>query len=690
MLRKKIVLSLVLSATLAVANETMLPTINIIGEGASSIYKIAGSTTLITQETLEETQPLSLQDALKKTPGIHAVETDGYGFYPRITIRGIGSDMSKKVLLLEDGAPIALGPYTDPAAYYHPPVQRMERIEVLKGSGSLAHGPSTIGGAINYITKQPKDGANIVFGAGNFGYKSLLAEYGVVVDNYSFSLSALKKEGDGWRDMPFNATDVVLKGAVALDDNNIIGIKLTHYEHDASHTYLGLTQKEYEADYKQNKAKNDMMFLKRDSIDLTHEYMHDDFSIKTLAYYNKAVRDWWRENFTFDAVSGENSMNGDADGRLREFEVMGLDSRLSLEYALFGIENQLDTGVRLHNETMQNQRVRALAPYIYETDTTYTAGSYLNGYREDDKRSANALAFFMENRFQITDATSITPGFRVESYEQKREINTWNGTVVGTTTKTDNTEFIPGIGITHAIDTSAILFAGVHKGFAPPRVQDAVSNSGDAIELDAERSTNYEIGIRGNTEKINYELTLFRLDFKNQIVQASQSGGAGTQGTNAGETLNQGVELSANGDLGLGFHIGGNYTYLETAKLNSKRILGGIDRNGNRLTYAPKHLLNLMAGYKEKSWGTGIGYSYVSEQFADLENTAIASADGKKGIIPSYALWDFNAWYVVNKNAKLNLALKNLTDEKYIASRAPEGIMPGMGMNAQASLKISF
>jgi len=684
---KKIVLSIsasVLLSPLIYAETLKLPTINVIEESEALLSHIPGSSTLISKEKLEETKPLSIQDALKKTPGVHAVETDGYGFYPRITIRGIGSDMSKKVLLLEDGAPIALGPYTDPAAYYHPPVERMERIEILKGSGSVAHGPSNIGGVVNYITKQPQDGANIVMSAGNFGYKSLLGEYGVVEDTYSFSISALKKSGDGWRDMPFDAQDAVIKGAVVLNDNHTLGIKLTHYEHDASHTYLGLTQKEYEEDYKQNRAKHDKMFLKRDSVDLTHEYFSDGgFGLKTLAYYNKASRDWWRQNNTFNALTGYNEMGADSDGRLREFEVMGIDSRAFFEYQFWGIENSAEAGVKLHKETMGNKRGRTADPYTYAIDTSYTSGNYLNGVREDDRRKAQAVTLFAQNTFYLTDATTITPGFRVETYEQKREINSWNGDPTQRSTKTDNTEFIPGIGMTHEFSGEATVFAGVHKGFAPPRVADAINTDGDAIELEAERSTNYELGLRGKIKRAEYEITYFRLDFENQIAQSSDSGG---QLTNAGETLNQGLELSGAVELGAGFGMGGNYTYLHTAEIKSNNE----GRAGNRMSYTPKHLLNLTAGYKEESWGAGIGYAYVSEQFSDFDETVAGSDNGKKGIIPSYGLWDINGWYRINKNAKIDFAVKNLTDEKYIASRAPGGINPGMGLNAQVGLKISF
>ena len=362
---------------------------------------------------------------------------------------------------------------------------------------------------------------------------------------------------------------------------------------------------------------------------------------------------------------------------------MGIDSRANFDFETLGIEHNAELGIKLHQETMKNKRGRTADEHTYAVDTSYTAGSYLNGIRENDTREAEALTLFAQDRLHLGENTTLTPGFRVEKYEQTRKIDSWNGSATAISAKTDNTEFIPGIGATHKFAKEATLFAGAHKGFAPPRVADAIDNDGEAVALDAERSTNYEVGLRGRTEKTNYEVAFFRLDFKNQIAPSSESGG---QLTNAGETLNQGLELSGDIDLGAGFALNGNYTYLETAEIKSNNE----GKAGNRLNYTPEHLLNLMANYKEKDWGTGIGYSYVSEQFSDFDETKVGSADGKTGIIPSYNLWDVNAWYVLNKNAKLNLAIKNLTDEKYIASRAPGGINPGMGLNAQASLKVSF
>jgi Fe(3+) dicitrate transport protein len=671
---------MILQTSMSASEPVVLPAINIIGD-TKTLDDIPGSGEIIDSKKLEQTQPLSTQDALRRIAGVHVVDTEGYGFYPRITIRGIGSDMSRKVLLLEDGAPIALGPYTDPSAYYSPPVERMDRIEVLKGSGSLAFGPSTIGGAINYITRNP-EGGRIKVSGGTDNYRNMLAEYGGTWGDTTASVSVLHKQGDGWRDMPFEITDVVLKAGTAIDNKNFVGIKLTRFDQEATHTYLGLTEKEYEQNYQQNKAQNDKMYVKRDSIDLNHEYDFGSGSWKTLAYWNTATRDWWRENFSFNAGTGENVLTGQEQGRLREFDVMGIDSRVTFAHETFGIKNDTELGIRYHQEEMGNRRTN-----------NGLAGSHTmtNPLREDDTRTGDAIALFAQNQFHITDETTITPGLRVESYELTREIRTWNSIAVGTTTKTDNTEFIPGIGITHKLNPSTALFAGAHKGFAPPTVADAVSNNGVSRDLDAEESVNYEIGIRGKLEKGNYEATAFRLDFKNQIVSTTESGGSGSSPlTNAGETLNQGVELSADWRFDNGMTLAGNYTWLADAKLDSTRLIGGINRNGNRLTYAPEHLINAQLGYDTSRWNANVGYSYISEQYADLENTATGTADGKAGIIPSYSIWNLNARVKLNNSIDLFGAIRNITDEKYIASRAPEGIFPGLGRMMEFGIEGRF
>ena len=63
------------------------------------------------------------------------------GVVPNIGIRGLNPDRSEKLLILEDGVPAGLAPYSVNAAYYVPPIERMARVELLKGSGQILYGP---------------------------------------------------------------------------------------------------------------------------------------------------------------------------------------------------------------------------------------------------------------------------------------------------------------------------------------------------------------------------------------------------------------------------------------------------------------------------------------------------------------------------------------------------------------------
>ena len=194
-------------------------------------------------------------------------------------------------------------------------------------------------------------------------------------------------------------------------------------------------------------------------------------------------------------------------GAKRTFEMVGVDSRLELNHDSFGIKNETEIGVRLHTESRLNQTVSSF------TDENARNGA-LTGNQDSH---ANSVAFYGQNRFILNDRFAVTPGLRVESYTQK-DVNLFNG--VGG--KASNTELVPGIGATWQVSPQAQVFAGAHRGFSPAMMAASIVGGVDQ-RLDAERSTNVEIGVRGTVDRVRYEATAFQMDFSNQIVNASAS-----------------------------------------------------------------------------------------------------------------------------------------------------------------------
>ena len=158
--RQSTVLSFAVAATLLAASVRaddgaapgeLEPVITVIGDRIR-LDTIPGSATLLDAEVLTESRVFTINEAMRKVPGIVARDEEGFGLRPNLGVRGLNPTRSSKMLLLEDGIPIAYAPYGDNASYYHPPVNRFERIEVLKGSGQIAFGPHTVGAVVNYIT----------------------------------------------------------------------------------------------------------------------------------------------------------------------------------------------------------------------------------------------------------------------------------------------------------------------------------------------------------------------------------------------------------------------------------------------------------------------------------------------------------------------------------------------------------
>jgi Fe(3+) dicitrate transport protein len=344
------------------------------------------------------------------------------------------------------------------------------------------------------------------------------------------------------------------------------------------------------------------------------------------------------------------------------------------------------------------------------------------GLKEDNRRENQAYSAFLQNRLFAGD-WSFTPGIRVEHVRYERTnllpVTGIPGPVSG---RTSLTELIPGFGVTYTPSEAATLFAGVHRGFAPPRTEDIISNTtGGVVELDAELSWNYEVGIRSRVHSgAQVEATVFRMDFSNQIIPASLAGGTGATLTSAGRTLHQGLEVAARLDgAGLfasshNLYFRGAYTYLPTARFEGSRFVyvgtGGSDvagkvydaqdasgsRNqisvaGSRLPYAPKHLLSATLGFAS-AFGvdTRLEAVYVGPQFGDALNTSVLVADGQQGRVGGYTIWNAAVNYTLAPiRTTLFVTVKNLMDKVYVVDRV-RGIIPGSPRLVQAGFTQRF
>ncbi|GHG72765.1 TonB-dependent receptor [Alishewanella longhuensis] len=656
--------------------KNITPSIEVIrvkGQQQSHRFDETGAVILIDRQQIEQVQPLSTEDVLRRVPGVNIKGEEETSIVANFGIRGLSAGESKS-LLLEDGVPVAPGLFIGNDRYFNTRIQRVESVEVLKGSASLRYGPSTIGGVVNYITKTPDDGVQLSARAGSFNMRELSVEAGAKnpSEDAFVGVVATTAKSDGFMDKGYDMSDVMVKAGMAISDKQKVGVKFACHENEANISYRGILLADYVNGERYNPAPDDWYLTDRTAVDLNHELVFDNNAkLNTLVYWSNTTRDYWRYDVNTAAsnAAGRWVYTDNLTGNNRSFERLGIESRLSFDQQLFGYAAATEFGLRLMQEESNDTRIRA----------TRAADRSGNNDRHIID-SATSAAGYLQSRLQISDAFAITPGLRVESYEQKREILTQNGA----NAKTTNTEFLPGVGATYELTDSAQLYGGVYRAFSPASNGVALDGLTDQ-QLDGERSVNYEAGVRGTAGAVSYEVSAFYMDFANQVVTGNSD--PNLSQSNAGETEHTGMEFVFNYNLGGGFRLDTNATWVPTSEFKTG------DNAGKRIPYAPKLLANVALSYSAEAFSVALTAHHRGEQYADPTNIEAIPTNAAGGIwgglLPAYTVYDLLAQYTVFDGLTVYGSVKNLADKNYI-SGLRQGIYVGPERSVEAGFRYRF
>ncbi len=711
--------------------ELSMPQITVIGHSPDQFERIPGSATSVTRKKIDRIQPVSGHEVFRKISGINAVDEEGVGLRANIGVRGMDPSRSRSVLMMEDGVPVALAPYGEPEMYYTPPMDRMEGVEVVKGSGSIKYGPQTFGGVVNYITPDPPSERNtdLHLRGGQGSYFTGRINHGNSIGDAGYNVNVLHKQGNEVGLLNFGLTDINSKLKISLNDNSILGAKVGIYDELSNSTYVGLPQQMYETgnyDFT-HPAPDDQLQIRRYSGSISHDYYFTpDTHLQTTVYGYTTTRDWSRQDFhnvpeegtDYERIIGNPDVDGGAlyflettGNRNRSFDVFGVEPRFNSNFEFAGMNQEFDAGARYMFERAYEKRING-------TVINPSSGDL----RDDETRTGQAISAFLQNRTYLTDQLSVTPGIRMEYFTYERDVSRVGYENVDIYQQDALLEWIPGVGLNYNYADRSSVFAGVHRGFGPPRLKDAISvgqMDDDNLspeesfilqteELDAERSWNYEIGTRSTfTDGLDIELTGFYLDFSNQVIPVAEAaagqGVAGASGlTNGGATRNYGIESGLNLDLGMltgnrnlpAFEFSSTFT---NATFSEDRFVDDdgetVNVKGNRLPYSPAFMATASI-IQQFDFGLelNLNSTYTGRQYGDALNRETPSVDGREGMIDSHFLLDATATYQLPglAGASLTVSVKNMLDERYIVSRRPQGIRLGMPRFITAGIDWNF
>jgi iron complex outermembrane receptor protein len=149
-----------------------------------SLSRTAASVFVITQEDIHRSGATNLPDLLRMVPGVNVFQINANTW--AISIRGFNQRYSDKVLVMIDGRSVYTPAFSDVFwEQLSPPLENIERIEVVRGPGGSVWGANAVNGVINIITKSAKDtkGGLVSAMAGERSTSAGLLQYGADAGN---------------------------------------------------------------------------------------------------------------------------------------------------------------------------------------------------------------------------------------------------------------------------------------------------------------------------------------------------------------------------------------------------------------------------------------------------------------------------------------------------------------------------
>lgn len=690
----------------SVAEEIVeLDGLDIIG-GKVALEALPGSGAVLDAADLEKFHYTDINRVLAEVPGVYVRSEDGYGLRPNIGIRGAAGERSQRITLMEDGVLIAPAPYAASAAYYFPTTGRMAGIEVLKGPAAIANGPYTVGGAINLkSTPIPDDefAGRIVQELGSDNAYRTHGWVGGSGEQFGWLVEGHTQATDGFSDIDrfgsqtgFDKDDLMVKLRWNTDPAAEIyqqfDLKLQYAQEDSDQSYVGLTDRDFGSDRRYGLTHMDNMRNQFKGVTLGHLLDVDGLQVKSQAYYHEYHRNWYKVDKIagmslgsfFDCANAGAACATDAqailDGRAaaavdvkgnnRYYQSKGVQSRISKELELAGMQHALELGLRYH----EDQEVRQQYKDYFEQGADGSLSWSRRSHEDKRVQRARAWSWYLTDAITYGDLT-LTPGVRFEDYRVGRRHD-------GKDDQHD-TETLLGLGALYRVNEEWSLLAGVHEGFSPTATPGA----------DVERALNYELGARFDNGLVKAEVVGFYSDYENLLGTCTASTGAncdpGDQ-YNGGEVEVQGIEARAAWSLveaeGYSLPVSLSWTWTESdfKTAFSNDFFGDVQK-GDALPSLPEHQAVLSLGYRNDN---GFAADLRTSWF---DSTCSQASCGRFEKIDSYYSVDLATRYALDAQTEFYLNVLNLTDNTDdIIARQPAGARGQMPRSLVVGVSYDF
>lgn len=635
------------------------------------IKEEAQSINVVTQQTLDDYQVRSLNDAMKFVSGVSQGNTLG-GSRDSLVKRGFGTNDDGSIL--RDGVRSNLG---------HNFSATTERVEVLKGPASLLYGALEPGGLVNVISKKPEYTQSTTLSGSAYsegGGTMALDTTGPLGDTgLAYRLIAERGHEDYWRNYGVNESTLVAPSLAWTGERASLNLSYEYNEYSNPFDRGTIFIDGHPADIDYDKRLDEPWAKSvgiRETATARFEYELSEAWKTRVTYgwnndrYSLSIAQPRLSNGVFQRAA--NGAHYDDETRYASWDFMGKQELFGQRHdLLIGVDNQV-------SDQFRGKTYRGAYQSGFDPAAPVYGGlgepSRVNEPQSNLSNKLTSSSMYLKDNWHLDDRWILVFGGRYQHYDQYAN----QGMIKRVNVRDDNGDaFVPFLGLVYKATEELSLYGNYSRSFKP---NDDVDDAGNTF--DPEEGRSYEIGAKYDPlPGLNINLALFDIVKKNVVT--STLVGENTIAEAAGKVGSQGLELDITGRLADRWDLIGTYAYTHT------EILDDPDDEGHRLPDAPKHTASLYLTHHLNiptefgAWHAGAGARYVGERAANNDNSFWLS---------SYTVADaFLRWEspVLGYKTSLQLNVDNLFDKQYYPSSTGSELQVAVGEPRTARLSAS-
>jgi Fe(3+) dicitrate transport protein len=661
------------------------------------------------------------REIFSRIPGVSIWENDGSGIQINVAVRGLSPNRSWELNTRQNGYDISSDVFGYPEAYYNPPLEAVETIELVRGGASLQFGPQ-FGGMLNYVLKREtkkKFSFETQNTVGSYGLMSSYNAIGGTVKKFSYYVYNHSRSADGWREnSEYSVRNSHAFVEYRFTENTKLSAEYTNMDYQMQQAG-GLTDEQFNSNSRQS-------FRERN-------WFGTPWNVFSVNFGTKVSNTFSSNTNLFGLIGERNSVGFAANPNIEDainpatndyanrrvdrdfYKNFGLENRNIYKYKLGKINNNLAFGMRLYKAN--TQRVQD-----GKGTTSFDFDLSIDGkFARDLDFTTENVAVFAENQFKVSEKFSVTPGIRYEYIKNTGggRFGISNGNDISFPNETISRS-IPlfGLGLEYKFRTTNV-YANITQAYRPVLFSDltppAVTDVIDPNLKDAS-GFNADLGFRGTFKNyLNFDFSLFYLSYTNRIggirqfINNDPTQGTFIYRTNLGESVNKGIEGFFNLNITRLFEVEKPYGNLDlftsisfidsrytdfsifTAAGTAPNItITETNLSGNRVENAPRYIHNFGLSWGNNNLSATMQYRMSGRIFTDANNTTTPAANGVTGLLDGYGVFDLSTEYKFMKNFNIRTGINNLLSEEYATRRAGgypgPGIIPGEGRTFYISI----